>query len=261
MRMARPMSVGACGVLVALWAAGCTSPDQIQIETLQKRVQDLDAENASLRERLAKAIADRDAALARAKALQQQLDELMKAPRETGPAGWEVSGPYAWTSVGTDFLFDSGKATLRPEARAKLAQIVREIQANYPDRVIWVLGHTDTDPIKYTKDKWQDNLDLSCNRAMTVYREFMNLGLRPERMIAGGQGEWFPKASNATRAGKQQNRRVEVIAVPPRPAVGTPTTPAETTPPSETPRTEPTRPTTPTPTESSNTGLVPVPTE
>ena len=53
MRMARRMTVGVCGVLIALFATGCTSPDQIQIETLQKKVQDLDAENANLRERLA----------------------------------------------------------------------------------------------------------------------------------------------------------------------------------------------------------------
>lgn len=221
MRTARSMMV-VCGLMLAACAAGCQSPDQMQIELLQQRNLELQKENDRLRGDLAKAISERDAAIARAKALQQQLEQLAQQPVETGPKGWEFAGPYAWTTVGTDFLFDSGRATLRADGRAKLEQIVREVQASFPDRAIWVLGHTDTDPIKYTKDKWQDNLDLSCNRAMTVYREMMKLGLRPERMIAGGQGEWFPKATNATRAGKQQNRRVEIIAVPARPAIGTP---------------------------------------
>jgi chemotaxis protein MotB len=244
--MARRMTVGVCGVLIALFATGCTSPDQIQIETLQKKVQDLDAENANLRERLAKALADRDAARAEARALRQQLDALNQQPMEKGPTGWVGSGPYAWTSLGTDFLFASGQATLRAEGRAKLAQVVSEIQANFPEKSVWVLGHTDTDPIKYTKDKWKDNLDLSANRAMTVYRELMKLGITPERMIAGGQGEFFPRAGNNTKAGKQENRRVEIIVVPPRPAVGTPLGPAEM------PKTGP---------ETGSAALVPVPKE
>jgi chemotaxis protein MotB len=247
MRMARRMTVGACGVLIALFATGCTSPDQIQIETLQKKVQDLDAENASLRERLAKAIADRDAALAQARALRQQLDALNQQSVERGPKGWEFYGPYAWTTLGTDFLFASGQATLRSEARAKLAQVVSEIQSNFPEKAVWVLGHTDTDPIKYTKDKWKDNLDLSSNRAMTVYRELMKMGIAPERMIAGGQGEWFRRANNDTKAGKQENRRVEIIVVPPRAAVGSPA-PSQ----AETPKTGP---------ESGSAALVPVPKE
>lgn len=209
-----------CGLALAVWAAGCQNPDQMQIELLQQRNLELQRENDRLRADLARAISERDAAIARARALQEQLMQ-QPQPVETGPAGWEYSGPYAWTSVGTDFLFDPGKATLKAEGRAKLQQIVGEMQANFPDRAVWVLGHTDTDPIKITKDKWQDNLDLSCNRAMTVYRELTKMGLTPERMIAGGQGEWFPKADNASRAGKAENRRVEIIAVPPRPAVGT----------------------------------------
>lgn len=227
---ARSVWVSLCGLLV-IWAAGCTSPDQIQMETLQRKIQDLDNENASLRERLARAISERDAAIQRANALAQQVRDLQsqldQAGRTKGPAGWEHYGQYDWIGVGTDFLFDSGKATLRAEGRAKLQEIVSTINTEFPDKMVWVLGHTDTDPIKQTKNLWQDNLDLSCNRAMTVYRELMKMGLRPERMVAGGQGEYFPRASNANRAGKAQNRRVEIIAVPSRPAVGTPSGEAE----------------------------------
>ena len=230
MRMARVLSIGAGALLGALLLAGCgPSPERLQIEAQQERINQLMAENDDLRSRLARAISDRDAARARAATLEQQVAELRrqlaeKPPVPEGPPGWEVSGPYAWTTLSTDFLFDSGKATLRPAAREKLQQVVNEIQANFPDKMVWVLGHTDTDPIRVTRHLWTDNLDLSCNRGMTVYRELMKLGIAPDRMMAGGQGEWYPRASNSTKAGKQQNRRVEIIAVPSRGA------PSETVP-------------------------------
>ncbi len=230
MRMARQAFVALGGLAVALAAAtGCgPNPTQMQLEQLQKRNQELEQENTELRAKVARLTAERDQALAQLRQARQMIQDLQnqlnQAPVETGPKGWETSGPYAWVSVGTDFLFDSGKATLKTEARAKLQEIVSTIQTRpeFADKFVWVLGHTDTDPIRQTKNLWQDNLDLSCNRAMTVYRELMAMGIRPERMIAGGQGEYFKRVGNDTKAGKAQNRRVEIIVVPPRAAVGTP---------------------------------------
>ncbi len=71
MRMARPVTVAVCGLVVALWASGCQSPDQLQIEELQSKNLALQRENEDLRARLAKAINERNEALARARALQQ----------------------------------------------------------------------------------------------------------------------------------------------------------------------------------------------
>jgi chemotaxis protein MotB len=240
MTMARRLVVGGvCGLAGLLLLTGCENPDRLQIESLQSKVNELQTENDDLRSRLAQAVSERDTARARAQALEQQVADLRRQlaakPPAEGLKGWEYSGPYAWTTISTDFLFDSGKATLRPAAREKLQQVVQEIQAKFPDRMVWVLGHTDTDPIKVTKNLWEDNLDLSCNRGMTVYRELMKLGIKPERMIAGGQGEFYPRTSNSTKAGKQQNRRVEIITVPPReaPAVE-PTGPEKTAEPAAT---------------------------
>ena len=225
MTMARRLTVGV-GALVALMAVGCQNPDKIQLQAQADEITKLQAENADLRSRLAQAIAERDAARNRAAALERENADLRgrlsAQPQMERPSGWEGSGPYAWKSLSTDFLFDSGKATLRAQARAELQKVVGEIQANFPDRDIWVLGHTDADPIKRTAHLWADNLDLSCNRGMTVYRELMKLGITPKRMLAGGQGEFFPRAENSTKSGKQQNRRVEIIAVPARSATGEP---------------------------------------
>jgi chemotaxis protein MotB len=193
----------------------------MQLEQLQRRNLDLQKENEDLRAKLSRAISERDAAVARARALDQQVQELMgrvQQPSEPVDDEWRRSGMYTWTELSSEFLFDSGKATLRPAARAKLQDVVSTIQSRYPNMDVWVIGHTDTDPIKVTKAQWQDNLDLSCNRGMSIYRELMHLGITPARMIAGGQGEYFPVASNASRAGKQQNRRVDIVVVPQREA-------------------------------------------
>jgi len=216
MTVARRLSSGAVGLLGVLMLAGCQAdPKDLQIQALNERVAELQRENEELRTRLARAITERDEARRQANALAEQV-RMLQGERAKAPEGWVTSGPYTWTSLSTDFLFDSGKATLRPAARAALQQVVSTIQQNYPDMFVMVLGHTDTDPIKRTKDLWADNLDLSVNRGMTIFRELQKLGIPPNRMIAGGQGEWFPVATNATRAGKQQNRRVEIIVVPPR---------------------------------------------
>jgi chemotaxis protein MotB len=225
MTMARRLTVGV-GALAFLLAVGCQNPDKLQLQAQADEITRLNSENTDLRSRLAQAIADRDAARSRAAALERENGDLRGRLAAQQPMerikGWEFSGQYAWTTLSTDFLFDSGKATLRSAARAKLEQVVSDIQAKFPDRDIWVLGHTDTDPINKTKHLWADNLDLSCNRGMTVYRELMKLGITPKRMLAGGQGEYFPRAENSTKASKQENRRVEIIAVPARSATGEP---------------------------------------
>jgi chemotaxis protein MotB len=224
MRTARWWTLSVCGLL-ALVAIGCQQdPDKLQLQAQADEINRLTAENTDLRQRLAAAQTELNNLRNRNAQLEQQIRDLRaqleaQPPVERGPKDWVTSGPYAWVSIGTDFLFDSGKATLRPQARARLQEIVQQIRENFADRDIWVLGHTDSDPIKVTKDLWADNLDLSVNRGMTVFKELQSLGINPNNMIAGGQGQYRPLADNASKAGKQQNRRVEIIAVPHR---GTP---------------------------------------
>ena len=86
-------------------------------------------------------------------------------------------------------------------------------EAEFPDRDIWVIGYTDTDPIKVTKHLWTDNLDLSLNRAATVGREFYKLGLDADNIFVAGHGEHRPQAPNDTKANKTLNRRVQIVAV------------------------------------------------
>lgn len=239
MRMARLLTLGVCGLAGVLVLAGCgPDPKQLQIEAQAERINELMTENDDLRARLARCSNERDAARARVQSLEQENFDLLQQIRRsrqiptepTGPTGWTTRGEFSWIDVGSDFLFASGKATLTTEGRAKLSELARQIQQEFPDKMIWVVGHTDAEPIRATKHLYKDNLDLSLERGATVYRELMQLGISSQKMIAGGQGEYNPKVPNGPQGRAKENRRVSLWAVPPTPeggvtesAVGTPT--------------------------------------
>jgi len=106
-------------------------------------------------------------------------------------------------------LFDSGRANLKRASSAELDHIQSVVESKYSGRPVDVIGHTDTDPIQ--KSKWQDNWELSAQRALTVVRYLTSRGVPAERIRAIGRGENQPIASNATASGKAKNRRVEIV--------------------------------------------------
>jgi outer membrane protein OmpA-like peptidoglycan-associated protein len=104
----------------------------------------------------------------------------------------------------SDVLFDTGSATLKPGAREKLARVAG-ILATHADLHIAIEGHTDS----VGGDDY--NLRLSERRAQSVRSYLMQQKIAPAAVEATGFGESKPVASNATSAGRQQNRRVELV--------------------------------------------------
>jgi chemotaxis protein MotB len=215
MRTARCILAVGCGLVVLLMIGCGPGPKDLQIQALQEEVDRLQAEKGDLMAQLSRAQSERDEARGRNFDLQQRLAELqaeMARARDTAQirGDWTEAPGIAWQDVDVDILFDSGKATLKQAAQAKLDTIVADIRSRYPGRQIWVIGHTDSDPIKHSN--WKDNLELSVQRACTVFRALQGKGLDPQQMVAAGQGEFNPKAENAPKT-KQLNRRVQIIAV------------------------------------------------
>jgi outer membrane protein OmpA-like peptidoglycan-associated protein len=103
-----------------------------------------------------------------------------------------------------DVLFDTGKYTLKPDAREALAKI-SGIVISHPGLNLQVEGYTDiTGPPAF-------NQKLSEQRAGTV-RDFLTReGIDPQTLSAIGYGPQFPVASNDTVDGRKQNRRVELV--------------------------------------------------
>jgi outer membrane protein OmpA-like peptidoglycan-associated protein len=104
----------------------------------------------------------------------------------------------------SDVLFDTAKYTLRPEAREKLAKISGIVLA-YPDLRLAIEGNTDS----VGSDTM--NQELSERRAGAVLDYLALQNIPAASMTSEGFGKTRPIASNDTAAGRQQNRRVEMI--------------------------------------------------
>ncbi len=100
--------------------------------------------------------------------------------------------------------FDTGKATIRADSEAPLAEIVKLLQANTEWAMV-VAGHTDNVGAK------QMNLTLSRQRAESVIAWLGAHGIGKERLIAAGFGDSRPVEDNGTEEGRQKNRRVDLV--------------------------------------------------
>ena len=104
----------------------------------------------------------------------------------------------------SDVLFDTGKYSLKPGAREKLAKVAGILLA-YPGLNIEVGGYTDN----VGGDAM--NLKLSENRADAVRDYLVQQGVANDSVTANGLGNTLPVATNDNAAGRQQNRRVELV--------------------------------------------------
>lgn len=103
-----------------------------------------------------------------------------------------------------DVLFDTDSATLKPGAWLTVRKLAVFLKDN-PQRRLSIEGHTDS------RGSDAYNQRLSESRAESVRTALIREGIAPQRLIATGYGEDYPVASNNTAAGRQQNRRVEIV--------------------------------------------------
>jgi outer membrane protein OmpA-like peptidoglycan-associated protein len=128
--------------------------------------------------------------------LQRQLDLLQTKPADYGLAGLVLT-------LG-DVLFTSGRADLKPGAMFNLNKLVNFL-ARYPDHSVTIHGYTDS------VGSEEYNHGLSERRANSVKAYLAGQGIDSRRLSASGMGQSHPVAGNGSGAGRQQNRRVEVI--------------------------------------------------
>lgn len=103
-----------------------------------------------------------------------------------------------------DVLFDTGSATLKPGADQSLQRVADFLVRN-KEAQVRIEGHTDA------QGDDNSNQVLSQRRADTVAGRLMQLGVEGSHVKAMGLGETYPVAGNENAAGRQQNRRVELV--------------------------------------------------
>jgi chemotaxis protein MotB len=112
-------------------------------------------------------------------------------------------------------LFDSGSVEIKPEG-LKVLDRVGEILKNVKDKQINVEGYTDNVPIgSKLANKFPTNWELSAARAVNIVRYLEDkVKLDPKLLSASGFAMNRPVASNDSKEGKAQNRRIEIVLLP-----------------------------------------------
>ena len=124
----------------------------------------------------------------------------------------QVLKGVVYISLADNMLYKSGSYEINSRAAETLSKIAKIIK-DYKDYDVLIEGNTDNVPI--TKPNIRNNWDLSALRASSVVQALQNdYGVDPKRLTAGGRGEYNPIATNDTEAGKQRNRRTQIIITP-----------------------------------------------
>ena len=117
---------------------------------------------------------------------------------------------YIMMTLSGTLLFDSASIEIKDSVEGVLSKI-GDILLMFSGYQIEIIGHTDNVPVSSNKYTYKDNNELSSLRALSTFYYLVNKkGLDPSIIKYSGRGEYDPIASNDTKDGRKQNRRVEI---------------------------------------------------
>jgi len=185
---------------------------------LTSRVDDLEAMLGELRaesEELETLVREKEAMLAEVQSTQDEL--VAELQQEIADGQIQVNRLKNQLSVDMvdEILFDSGEATLKPAGREVLKRVATVLAT--AGRPIQVQGHTDNVPIVgQLAETYPTNWELSAARAVGVVRFLQDdARLDPALLAAAAYSENQPRADNETPEGRERNRRIEIVLLPP----------------------------------------------
>jgi chemotaxis protein MotB len=204
--------LAACSLLPL---TGCNNAQKEQVATLEDKNQQLSLE---LQQKSDALESEREARVRLEQENSDLKDRLAAGPTETIvtetvvmptdlPEGvtCRVEGNDLIIDVPGDVLFDSGKATLKANAKTTLDKLASTIRKQYPSSALRVQGFTDTDPIR--KSQWSDNWELAFARARSVGKYLEGKGFSNDDFAYVSFGDTKPRSTKA------QSRRVEIAVV------------------------------------------------
>lgn len=147
--------------------------------------------------------------LAESETMAEDIEEMLTDSNANQEIDVDFTSQYVLLTFKGAFLFDSGKATLKPES-LEILNKAGAILETYSGYLIEIEGHTDNQPVG-SGSQYADNDELSSARALAVFHYFLdNTLLDPIYLKHSGRGEYVPVADNTTAEGRAKNRRVEI---------------------------------------------------
>lgn len=126
----------------------------------------------------------------------------------------EMKNGMLYVSMEEKLLFKSGSFDVGDKGKDAISKLSRVLELN-PDIQILIEGHTDNVPYNGVSNLMIDNWDLSVKRATSIVRLLVqSSSIDPSRLTAAGRSKYIPVDTNETTAGKQKNRRIEIILSP-----------------------------------------------
>lgn len=140
------------------------------------------------------------------------LEKALAIPLQTG----RVTLNNGRIGISGSVLFPVNSDQLRPDGRLLLKSLVPPLRVYLGERdeMLMVSGFTDNKLIQDGNRRFEDNLELSAHRALTVTRALVEDGMPPARVFSAAFGAEQPVATNANEQGRALNRRVEMAPVP-----------------------------------------------
>jgi flagellar motor protein MotB len=140
------------------------------------------------------------------------LEQALAAPLAAG----RVTLSHGRIAISGSVLFALNSDQLQPEGRQLLQSLAGPLAAYLGNsgELLMVSGFTDDQPVSERNRQFQDNWELSAQRALTVTRALIEAGLPASSVFSAAFGPEQPVASNADAAGRARNRRVEIAPVP-----------------------------------------------
>ena len=175
-----------------------------RIEELQRERDDLDSRYNLSEQEKAELIEERD----RLENARRSMEERLSG----SGASVRIKEGKISVMLPSSILFNSGQTKLKKEAKNSLTKVCNVLKKDFPNATIRIEGHTDSDPLKRTKNVYKSNWELSALRASNVLHYLVDsCRLDPKKLYIAGFGKHQPVASNKSKGGKKKNRRVEIV--------------------------------------------------
>lgn len=188
------------------------SATQGQLRATADRLAATQAENGSLQERTQKLLASTEGP---ARTVGFAPNSTMLQPIALrGLPGVEVrqDGDVIRVALAADQLFYTDSGQLQPTGERLVASVATQLAEAYPGHMLGIEGHTDGAPPVSPHHATSHHLSVA--QATAVYDALRRTGVPAAQLFVIGHGANHPLASNATEAGRQKNRRLEMVVYP-----------------------------------------------